>query len=313
MLKIYRITIATMILLLLLRFLFISLYRIPSSSMAKTLLVDDVIWVQKYNISLFNLPYYRWLHGNCVQRNDVVVFKMPENPRQPNNDIPYLKRCVALSGDTIQIINRQLWVNHQKIPNPIALQYDYLVRSTQKTPVLDQFINTESAYPIYDNLVRLSLTQNDLKTIAQDTSIEIDTIVRPRGVYVQEEAVFPYNATFFPWNIDNYGSLRVPKKGDTIALSPANVNLYHTIITVYEHNDIKEQNGEYYLNGAAISHYVVQKNYYFMLGDNRHNSFDSRFLGFVPEDHLIGKAQYILWSWKNFSPASSKRFFIKIQ
>jgi signal peptidase I len=110
---------------------------------------------------------------------------------------------------------------------------------------------------------------------------------------------FPNNEALYPWTVDNFGPIRIPKKGDVITLSASNIDLYRRLIITYEHNTMDEVNGKYILNGKEATQYTVQLNYYWMMGDNRHRSQDSRYWGFVPETHIVGRASLIWFSYEN--------------
>jgi signal peptidase I len=122
---------------------------------------------------------------------------------------------------------------------------------------------------------------------------------------------FPNNEALYPWTVDNFGPIRIPKKGDVITLSATNIDLYRRLIITYEHNTLDEVNGKYILNGKEATQYTVQLNYYWMMGDNRHRSQDSRYWGFVPETHIVGRASLIWFSYE--SGPRWKRIFSAIK
>ena len=129
--------------------------------------------------------------------------------------------------------------------------------------------------------------------------------MQPQGIY--EDYIYPFTPDM-PWNIDNFGPLYIPQAGDVIPLTERNVALYRRCIETYEENTLSEANGQWYINGEKADSYTFKLDYYFMMGDNRHNSADSRFWGMVPDDHIVGKAVFIWFSWDKFGS-----FFTKIR
>ncbi len=152
--------------------------------------------------------------------------------------------------------------------------------------------------PSMPNTYRMNLTHEQVATV------KTFPFVMPGGVVPDLNTAgfgntFPYDSTHFKWSEDNFGPLWIPAKGVTVQLKPENVAIYRRIISVYENNKWEEKDGKYFINGTPASSYTFKMNYFWMMGDNRHNSQDSRFWGFVPEDHIVGKASLIWFSWQN--------------
>ncbi len=216
----------------------------------------------------------------------------------------YIKRCIAIAGDKIEIKDQQVYVNDKPQENPTNIQFRYLV-SSPKVPInrkqLDQF---------GVNLSEISLNKNPSKGIYNLTNKQVEQIkAMDENIVVERYPVsedptrlFPHDPKHFPdWTIDNYGPVVVPKKGQTVELKPENIALYKRIINVYEDNDFEMKDGQYTINGQPATSYTFKQDYYWAMGDNRHNSEDSRFWGFVPADHIVGKPLFIWFSTKNGS------------
>ncbi|MGB0931969.1 MAG: signal peptidase I [Chitinophagales bacterium] len=322
------------------RLFFIEAYTIPTSSMEKTLLVGDYLFVSKLNYGsrlpmtplafpfahntmpftdgknsyseAFKLPYYRLPGFQNIARNDVIVFNYPvEQERPVDKRENYIKRCVGLPGDTIEIVNRQLYINSESAENPELMQYNYLVRTNgdpiNRTTLQKMEINEGGSNVAENNLYIYPLTENSLaKTRELSNVIKVDTSLIDRGIH--DMGVFPNASKEHPWNIDNYGPIVIPAKDSTIQLTAKNMPLYEKIITQDEGNDLRIENGKVWINDKETETYTFKMNYYFMMGDNRHNSADSRYWGFVPEDHIVGKAVTV---W--FSLGEGDNFFDRIR
>lgn len=290
---------------------------VNSPSMEKSLLTGDFILINKLSYgprlpntilsfpflnqrwfsNYISLPYYRLFSEPDVERNDVIVFNYPQEDEYPIDHRTYfVKRCVALPGDSLKIIGGIVYINNKIVEELNTLQFNYHLRSEKKidSAFVSAFGLHEGGKISENNDYSYTLTNSlfdSLKNKPFISSIQKD--VEQQNMW--DEFVFPYNQKY-KWNIDNYGSLKVPHKGDTVMIDSTNLCLYERIISIYEHNKLEIKNDSIYINSKSQSYYIIKQNYYFMMGDNRQNSQDSRHWGFVPEDHIIGKATRIVFS-----------------
>ncbi|TGE27446.1 signal peptidase I [Hymenobacter metallicola] len=264
------------------------------------------------------LPTFRLPGFSSVQRNDIVVFHVPHEQQRPADlRTNLIKRCVAVAGDTLEIRGGQVFLNGQ--PGAVAgqQQHTYFMQVDQPNDAVRQALHEHGVvdYNEPDGIPRAGADPATGKTgFLISCSAEVAAYFRGQP-YVQALTVAQYPARLFPevadfhhpaaapsrqpqnWQLDTYGPLPVPRQGQTITLTPANAAAYYAIIAHYEPNaDISWQHGRIYQHGRPLTRYTIRQNYYFMMGDNRHNSEDSRFWGFVPEDHIVGKAVLVLYS-----------------
>jgi signal peptidase I len=314
----------------LIRTFFVEAYTIPTPSMEKTLLVGDFLFVSKLSYGpripntpiafpfahhtmpiigtkayseIIKLDYHRLPGFGNVQRNDVVVFNVPTEyrvPRPVDKRENYIKRCVGLPGDSLKVINSVLYINGKPAFKAAEGEMEYYV-TTNGSDINDEILQdmgvTEYG-PVGNSTYQMLLTPDHVEKLKAMGNIkEINAAIRPVGTI--QEVLFPFDSEKFPWNIDNYGTIWIPKKGVTIHLDSNNIALYKEVIGVYEENTLAISGNEILINGKPANQYTFKMDYYWMMGDNRHNSADSRFWGFVPEDHIVGKAWMVWMSWEN--------------
>ncbi len=305
----------------LIRWAFMEAYTIPTPSMEKSLLVGDFLFVSKINYgprtpktplqvplthqkiwgteipsysTLIQLPQYRLPGFQKVKNNDVVVFNYPEEIQYPTDlKTNYIKRCIGIAGDTIAIKDMKVYINGKHVPDPPETQYGYIIQAEEELG--EKFYRKYKLYqPQTDGVNSFVFTKPETASEIKSLSYIKNVVLYKKAPKEKEQGTYP-NSEQFDWNKDNFGPLYIPKAGDEIEMNEKNVLLYEKYIQRYEENeDVKVENGKLFIQGKEVSKYTFKQNYYFMMGDNRHNSLDSRFWGFVPEDHIVGKA-LLVW------------------
>jgi signal peptidase I len=236
---------------------------VPTPSMEKTIMTGDRIFINKFifgpstpsyiPFTNIELPFFRFPSIREPERNEIIVFRFPGDQKQLVDDAVefWVKRCLAVPGDTIEIKNKVVYVNGKRSPIPIDI--NYLIQP-----------------------------------------------IKNKGI--KNSGIFPNN---YDWNEDNYGPIIIPQKGDIVNLSTDNIDTWRTLINRDFGEEVVSISGnEIKINGKVTKQYTISQDYYFMVGDNRDNSLDSRFWGFLPRENIVGTPIIIFWSWDSTIPFS---------
>ncbi len=329
------------------RTFFLEAYTIPTPSMEKSLLVNDYLFVSKMHYGpripmtplaipfmhhtipflgtksyseAVKWPYKRLWGFSSIERNDDVVFNWPadkENNRPIDKKENYIKRCVGIAGDTLEVRNREVYINGQPGYKPKYRQYMYYAFVGNGEPINAETLEdlkienykdennnpVQNVFPLTDEEVL------NLKAIPNVSVLMADSVNQKFAPGVVQADCFPGDTVHCKWNQDFYGPIYIPKKGVPIQLSINNIMVYKTLITEYEHHTLSaDASNNILIDGKISTSYTPIMNYYWLMGDNRHNSLDSRFWGFVPEDHVVGKAWFIWMSYDSHGPRWKRLF-----
>ncbi|HZY79579.1 MAG TPA: signal peptidase I [Cyclobacteriaceae bacterium] len=299
----------------LIRWTTVEAFVIPTPSMEGTALVGDFLFVSKFHygtrttttplqvplthqkiwgtnipsyLDWIELPVYRLPGISHVKKGDVVVFNVPRAEENEGVEHPitlksnYVKRCVAVGGDVLEVRDRQVFVNGEPLPTTAGMKWAYIVVANE--PISKK------------NLKRLGLSSNDVFTgningmyrmlLTDEQASNIRGVSYIKSVTIDNSV-----------DGNNFGPLTVPKEGMTMIVNDSTLARYGETIRLYDHNkNVKIENNKLFIDGKELTEYTFKQDYYFMMGDNRNNSHDSRYWGFVPDDHVVGKALFVWMS-----------------
>ncbi len=262
--------------------------------------------IAKYSIDGYNVINSKYPGAYYPGKaKDVVAQEYKVIARPVDKRENYVKRCVAIPGDKIEIINAQLYINGSPAHNPKRIQSSYQVidplkigLNSNKRQKLD--INEEDYYKINDSIWLFNINNKQVAQI-QKMGLKVVPVIDKPGDF--EYSIIPHDPRC-KWNKDNFGPITVPKKGVTVPINDSTIVFYDKIIRNYEKNELTINDHKIFINGKVATSYTFKMDYYFMMGDNRHNSADSRFWGFVPENHIVGKVWFVWLSLDKFKSIS---------
>lgn len=318
---------------MLIRGFLLEAFRIPTSSMEKTLLAGDFVLVSKLHygprlprtigvpftdleIEGVEFPSWRFPGFSEPRHGDVIVFNFPLEDKRIGRKTHYIKRVIGLPGDSLQVIDKIPYINGRQMPLSGSMQQKWLAirRPDAQFPIArlesKGVEEVGSVGPTLDG-VSFQSTVALAREVGSWSEIQsIEPLIMPKegGISAQ---IFPRGSGF---GKDNYGPLYIPAKGETVRLDSSALAIFRDVIARYEGHELEERpDGTILIDGKPATEYVFEQDYYFVMGDNRDSSYDSRLWGFVPWDHVVGKATTIYFSWNREEDAPrTERMFTSI-
>lgn len=305
-------------------------FRIPTTSMEKTLLAGDFVLVSKLHYGprlpqRIGIPFTDWFIPDLElpplrfpgfaepRRGDIIVFNFPLEEKPVGRKTHYIKRLIALPGDSLSIVDKIPYVNGRPMPLSSSMQQKWLAIREQDARFPIDRLESEAvedvgrAGPMLD-----AVSFQSTGAVAREVGswAEIETII---PFVIPADAGYPTN--IFPvgsgFGTDNYGPLYIPARGQSVRLDSSSLTMYRDVIERHEGHELTELgNGAILVDGEPVTRYVFEQDYYFVMGDNRDSSYDSRLWGFVPWNHVVGKATTIYFSWnrENGGPRTERMF-----
>lgn len=333
-------------------------YTIPTSSLEKSLLIGDFLFVSKFHYGArvpmtplalpmvhdsipltnlpsyiknkkFKLPYFRLPAIQKIKTNDIVVFNWPADTlktmwgdnsgeftyKSIDKRTNYVKRCVAIAGETFEIKDGDIYINNELsiMPDRAKPQFYYITKlkvGTDPKSLMGTYNIREATRNAKGELM-FNLDDETAKRFKNNPNvISINKFITPSGIF--DKSIFPHNYQY-PWTIDNFGPLYIPKKGETVDLNYKTIPFYRDLLKRYEGISFIENGDEFYIDGKRVNSYTFKQDYFFMMGDNRQNSLDARYWGFTPFDHVVGKPVLIWMSYdKDNSRVRTERLFTTV-
>ncbi len=316
-------------------FLFVSKFhygaRVPMTAIAAPMFHDTIPFINKKSYSSWpEIPYMRFPKLQSIKNNDIVVFNWPVDTlynmykaadkkyyKPVDKRTNYVKRAIGVAGDTVKIKDGIVYVNGDILKMPLRARPEFSYEVTtdgssfDQAYVIQELNSTDGVYQTSQTTFQFrALTDDAVRKLQNNPTVK--SVVRNISKET-EPTIFGKKEN---WNLDNMGPIYIPKEGKTVALDKASLPFYKRIITDYEHNDLKVIGDEIRINGKIATSYTFQQDYFWMMGDNRHNSLDSRYWGYVPANHIVGKAVFI---WMSIDPHKSgfkkfrtERFFTTV-